>query len=79
MMKKLEKQLDRSIFERAIAVMKEYGVESILSQKIFLKRNQIRKSLLNYYEKTEEYEKCFFVKKFFDELESKFLENISPN
>lgn len=61
--------------------MKKYGVGSILSTKIYPKRESIRKSLLAYYESTEEFEKCTYIKEFFEELEreaeaSKIYEDI---
>jgi hypothetical protein len=37
--------------------------------KIYPKRGEIKKSLLSYYESTEEFEKCTYIKNFFDELE----------
>jgi hypothetical protein len=49
--------------------MKKYGVNSILSERLLPKKDKIRDSLLAYYEQTEEYEKCMFVKGFFEELE----------
>jgi hypothetical protein len=65
----LERKIDRGIFENAIATMKKYGVGSILSTKIYPKRESIRKSLIAYYESTEEFEKCTYIKEFFEELE----------
>ena len=49
--------------------MKKYGVGSILLTKIYPKREGIRRSLLVYYESTEEFEKCTYIKEFFEELE----------
>jgi hypothetical protein len=63
------RELNREIFENAINVMKHYGVDSIINKKIVEKREQIKDSLLKYYESTDEYEKCQFVKDFFEELE----------
>ena len=65
----MDKSLDRTIFENAISTMKKYGVNSILSERLLPKKDKIRDSLLAYYEQTEEYEKCMFVKGFFEELE----------
>ena len=65
----MDKSLDRTIFENAISTMKKYGVNSILSERLLPKKDKIRDSLLAYYEQTEEYEKCIFVKGFFEELE----------
>ena len=50
--------------------MKKLGVDSIMSDKIYSKRKSIMKSLLSYYESTEEFEKCQFIKEFFEELEA---------
>lgn len=77
----MEKKIDRGVFENAIATMKKYGVGSILSTKIYPKRESIKKSLLAYYESTEEFEKCTYIKEFFAELEreaeaSKIYEDI---
>ena len=65
----MEKKIDRGIFENAIATMKKYGVGSILLTQIYPKREGIRRSLLVYYESTEEFEKCTYIKEFFEELE----------
>ena len=77
----MEKKIDRVIFENAIATMKKYGISSILASKIYPKRESIKKSLLIYYESTEEFEKCTYIKEFFEELEreaeeSKIYEDI---
>jgi hypothetical protein len=71
----LERKIDRGVFENAIATMKKYGVGSILSTKIYPKRESIRKSLLVYYESTEEFEKCTYIKEFFEELEREAAES----
>jgi hypothetical protein len=63
------KKLNRVIFENAISTMKKHGMNSILSSKMYNKREIIRKSLLLYYESTEEFEKCKYIKDFFEELE----------
>jgi hypothetical protein len=64
--------LDRQIFENALSKMKTYGIDVLLiSPKISKKRDSIKKSLLKYYEETEEFEKCIFIKNFFEELEIK--------
>lgn len=55
--------------------MKKYGIESVLSERIFPKKDEIKKSLLAYYEFTEEYEKCSFIKDFFSKLDKKFQKN----
>lgn len=64
-----EKKLNRTIFENAILNMEKHGKESMMSPRIFSKRNEIKKSLLQYYESTEEFEKCKFIVDFFQELE----------
>lgn len=61
--------------------MKKYGVNSILLSKIYPKREAIKRSLLTYYESTEEFEKCKYIQDFFKELEdqarkSKLYEDI---
>lgn len=71
----MEKKLDKRVFENAISTMQKYGVDSILSTKVFPKREIIRNSLLTYYESTEEFEKCQFIKKFFEDLELQYNNN----
>lgn len=71
----MEKKLDRRIFENAIATMQKFGVDSILTSKIYPKREQIKKSLLSYYESTEEFEKCKYIKDFFERLEIEATES----
>ena len=61
----MEKKLDKRVFENAISTMQKYGVDSILSTKVFPKREIIKNSLLTYYESTEEFEKCQFIYKDF--------------
>lgn len=68
----MEKRLDRRVFENAISTMQKYGVDSILSTKVFPKREIIKNSLMSYYEYTEEFEKCQFIKKFFEDLELQY-------
>jgi hypothetical protein len=65
----LEKKLDRRIFENALATMQKYGVDSLLTAKIYPKRNKIKESLISYYESTEEFEKCTYIMEFFKDLE----------
>ena len=74
---KLERSLDRRVFENAIATMQKYGVESILSTKVFPKRKDIKLSLISYYESTEEYEKCKYIKDFFEKLELEYANKIN--
>jgi hypothetical protein len=40
---------------------------------LFQRRETIKSSLLNYYESTEEFEKCKFISDFFDGLEKEVL------
>jgi hypothetical protein len=72
----MEKKLNRNIFENAITSMEKYGKESMMSPRVFNKRYEIKRSLLAYYESTEEFEKCKFVIEFFAELETHIMENI---
>jgi hypothetical protein len=68
----LEKRLNRRVFENAIATMQKYGVNSILTTKIFPKRESIKSSLIAYYESTEEFEKCKYIVEFFIKLENEY-------
>ena len=65
----MRKKLNRLIFENAINSMEKYGRESMMSPRVFNKRNDIKMSLLAYYESTEEFEKCRFIKEFFEDLD----------
>ena len=69
----MEKKLNRNIFENAITSMEKYGKESMMSPRVFKKRYEIKRSLLAYYESTEEFEKCKFISDFFDRLEKEVL------
>ena len=63
--------MDRESYESAIEKMKRYGVEVFFFSKNYInKKDFIKSSMLSYYESTEEYEKCRFIKNFFDDLES---------
>lgn len=68
----MERKLNRTVFENAIATMQKYGVDSILTTKIFPKRESIKKSLIAYYESTEEFEKCKYIVEFFQKLENEY-------
>ena len=61
--------IERRIYENALVRMEKFGVKSIMAPHLLAKRNTIKSSLLNYYESTEEFEKCKFSTDFFDELE----------
>lgn len=73
----MEKRINRNVFENAINSMKMYGKESMMSPRVFGKRHDIRLSLLTYYESTEEFEKCKYIKEFFDDLEKSASEILS--
>jgi hypothetical protein len=65
-------KLNRQIFENTIHTMKKYGSLEFFksySQCVIRKRNSIKNTLLEYYESTEEFEKCKFVVDFFCEIE----------
>lgn len=59
----------RYVFESAYNSMLKHGKESMMSQRILLRRDEIESSMIRYYESTEEFEKCKFILDFFKELE----------
>ena len=61
--------MERKVYESALQRMEKYGVKSIMVPHLLAKRTVIKESLLNYYESTEEFEKCKFISDFFDRLE----------
>jgi hypothetical protein len=63
------KKLERDIYENAIQRMETMGTKAILHPRLVEKRDAIRTSLLDYYESTEEYEKCKYITEYFEELE----------
>jgi len=63
------KKIERSIYENAIQRMETMGTKAILHPRLLKKRDAIRTSLLDYYESTEEYEKCRYITEYFNELE----------
>jgi hypothetical protein len=76
--------IERRIYENALIRMEKFGVKSIMAPHLLAKRNTIKSSLLNYYESTEEFEKCKFISDFFDDLEkeiriSQILESMKKN
>jgi len=76
--------IERKIYENALIRMEQFGVKSIMAPHLLAKRNTIKSSLLNYYESTEEFEKCKFISDFFDDLEkeiriSQILESMKKN
>jgi flagellar biosynthesis/type III secretory pathway chaperone len=63
------KKIERNIYENAIQRMETMGTKAILHPRLIEKRDAIRTSLLDYYESTEEYEKCKYINEYFNELE----------
>ena len=66
-------RLNRQIFENTIHTMKKYGSSEFFksySRGVIKKRNSIKNTLLEYYESTDEFEKCKFVVDFFCEIEN---------
>jgi len=71
-----EKQaIERVIYENALGRMEKFGVKSIMIPHLLEKRDVIKKSLISYYESTEEFEKCKFVSEFFDQVEKEIKVN----
>jgi hypothetical protein len=71
-----EKQaIERVIYENALVRMEKFGVKSIMIPHLLEKRDVIKKSLISYYESTEEFEKCKFVSEFFDQVEKEIKVN----
>jgi len=63
------KKIERDIYENAIRRMETMGTKAILHPRLIEKRDAIKTSLLDYYESTEEYEKCKYITEYFMELE----------
>jgi hypothetical protein len=63
------KKIERDIYENAIRRMESLGTKAILQPRLIEKREAIKMSLLDYYESTEEYEKCKYITEYFNELE----------
>ncbi len=63
------KKIERDIYENAIRRMESLGTKAILQPRLIEKREAIKISLLDYYESTEEYEKCKYITEYFNELE----------
>ena len=61
--------IERVIYENALVRMEKFGVKSIMTPHLLEKREVIKKSLIAYYESTEEFEKCKFVSEFFNQVE----------
>lgn len=64
-----KKVIERKIYENIISKMERLGTKSIMVPHLLQNRDQIKKSLLAYYESTEEFEKCKFISEFFEVLE----------
>ena len=64
----MERKLNRRIFENALNNMMKYGRKSMLKDKIYGRRELLKKSMLTYYESTEEFEKCKYLIEFFNSL-----------
>ena len=67
------KKLERKIYENALVRMEKLGSQAIMHPQLIEKRDVIKTSLLDYYESTEEYEKCKYVTEYFDNLEKELL------
>lgn len=65
-----QKNFERSLYENALLRMETLGTKAIMHPRLLEKREVIKKSLLDYYESTEEYEKCKYVNEYFENLES---------
>jgi len=62
--------IKREIYEDTYNKMKSLGLSSILySPDLVEKRVLIKRELISYYEGTEEFEKCDFIKRFFSKLD----------
>jgi hypothetical protein len=61
--------MDRKVYEDALLRMEKLGTKSIMHPHLLEKKDVIKKSLLDYYESTEEYEKCKYINEFFLKLE----------
>jgi len=69
------KKLERTLYEKALARMENMGTKAIMHPHLIEKREVIMNSLLEYYESTEEYEKCKYVANFFQNLEKEIILN----
>jgi hypothetical protein len=67
--------LERKIYENALERMGKMGSQALMHPHLIEKRDVIKNSLLEYYESTEEYEKCKYVTDFFSKLEKELLIN----
>ena len=69
------KKLERTLYEKALSRMENMGTKAIMHPHLIEKREVIKNSLLEYYESTEEYEKCKYVANFFQNLEKEIIIN----
>jgi hypothetical protein len=69
----MDDRVARGIFEIAYKAIQKYGNLSMVSHKTIQKREVLKASMLDYYESTEEFEKCLVIKEFFDKLEEDLL------
>ena len=65
----MEEKTPRGIFEIAYKAIQKYGNISMVSARTIERRHVLKSSMLNYYESTEEFEKCRYIKDFFENLE----------
>lgn len=65
----MEERTPRKIFEIAYAAIQKYGNISMVSARTIERRHILKTSMINYYESTEEFEKCKVIKDFFENLE----------
>jgi hypothetical protein len=69
----MDDRVARGIFEIAYKAIQKYGNLSMVSHKTIQKREVLKASMLDYYESTEEFEKCLVIKDFFNKLEEDLL------
>ena len=69
------KKLERTLYEKALSRMENMGTKAIMHPHLIEKREVFKNSLLEYYESTEEYEKCKYVANFFQNLEKEIILN----
>ena len=75
----MDDRVARGIFEIAYKAIQKYGNLSMVSHKTIQKREVLKASMLDYYESTEEFEKCKNIKDFFDKLEEDLLKGFDIN
>jgi hypothetical protein len=65
---KINNMVRRVVFERAYETMNKYGIDSFIYSKLIERKEEIMKSMLDYYESTEEFEKCSYIVEFFNKI-----------